>query len=75
MKKKVLALWTVIVSTLLGYGSAFAAYIDNDGTVDLSDAVATLQTNAYSVANQVFPYVIAIVVVVAVYKIFKRFAK
>jgi len=75
MKKKVLALWTVIVSSLLGYGSAFAAYIDNDGTVDLSDAVTTLQTNAYSVANQVFPYVIAIVVVVAVYKIFKRFAK
>jgi len=75
MKKKTLALWTVIVSTLLGYGQAFATYIDNDGAVDLSGAVATLESNAYSVANQVFPYVIAIVVVYAIFKIFKRFAK
>jgi|GEM_PF-2383471 len=75
MKKKALALWAVIVSTLLSYGQAFATYIDNDGTVDLSQAVATLETNAYSVANQIFPYVIAVVVVYAIFKIFKRFAK
>jgi len=75
MKKKALALCTVIVSTLLSYGQAFATYIDNDGTVDLSQAVATLETNAYSVANQVFPYVIAVIVVYAIFKIFKKFAK
>lgn len=75
MKKKALALWTVIVSTLLSYGQAFATYIDNDGAVDLSQAVATLETNAYSVANQIFPYVIAVVVVYAIFKIFKKFAK
>jgi len=75
MKKKTLALWTVIVSTLLSYGQAFATYIDNDGAVDLSQAVATLETNAYSVANQIFPYVIAVVVVYAIFKIFKKFAK
>jgi len=75
MKKKALALWAVIVSTLLSYGQAFATYIDNDGAVDLSQAVATLETNAYSVANQIFPYVIAVVVVYAIFKIFKKFAK
>ncbi len=75
MKKKALALWTVLISTFLSYGTAFATYIDNDGTVDLSEAVTALKTNAYSVANQLFPYVIAVVVVVAVYKIFKKFAK
>lgn len=75
MKKKALALWTVILSTLLTYASAFATYIDNDGAVDLSEAVLSLKTNVYSVANQIFPYVIAVVVVVAVYKIFKKFAK
>lgn len=75
MKKKALALWTVLLSTLFSYSSAFAVYIDNDGTVDLSEAVLSLKTNAYSVANQIFPYVIAVVVVVAVYKIFKKFAK
>jgi len=50
-------------------------YIDNDGVANLSSAVTTLMSNAYSIANQLIPVAIAVLVCMAIYRLFKRFGK
>ena len=75
MKKRALTLWTALATFIGFHGMAFADYIDNDGVADLSAAASTLKTTIFSVGNQVMPIVIAIVTVVLIYRIFKKFAR